>query len=457
MFIRIKREKAIMKKIITSICIVTVLSSLVFAGCGTTNTSVATQSSVAPKETTAQPSESSAASTGKVDDDTFYKEIIDGLDDTQAYAFAPISTTRNALLVTSYVYDNLDGNLAAIDATVYCAGPDGKVMKYGEVASSGTAYPLAVLNDLYLMYGGNHDVSKVYIDTTEGKFITVAHAEVSYDTNGTPTYTWICPDEKYDGIVKDDSKMCSLYEDYGECDVINFTTIGEFTVAEETETEEISEPEMKTYSSKSGWTVEYDASCMNAMEINDHESQFVYMKECAGTNMVIISYLTGADAETVRNKFADNMGENARLSEGIFPGTADTKSFVCEIGDTVADAADVAVAETASSDEKNAEAGNSDKKSSDEKNADAAASGDTTSETESAGAGAEISGSGYYETVITGPYKDGVLVMDIIEHHGIDELMNMTVSDALGVVINSISFGDPVSEETSETAETTAK
>ena len=48
-----------------------------------------------------------------------YEAIISQLKSGQAYAFADIDKDHDALLVTNYIYDNLDGNMAAIEATVY--------------------------------------------------------------------------------------------------------------------------------------------------------------------------------------------------------------------------------------------------------------------------------------------------------------------------------------------------
>lgn len=91
---------------------------------------------------------------------------------------------KDALLVCSGAYDNLDGNMAAIDSTVFIY-KDNEPYEVGKVCSAGTAYPIAV-KDGMLYTGSNHWVCKY---TIEGEKLTlVEKASVTYDSDGNGTY-----------------------------------------------------------------------------------------------------------------------------------------------------------------------------------------------------------------------------------------------------------------------------
>ena len=148
-----------------------------------------------------------------------YNEIISGLSENQYYAFADACEDYDVLLVTDGVYDNLDGNMATIDATVYGLDADGNVIEMGKVMSSGTAYPLAVY-DGCLIYGGNHHVAMSFIK--DGSIITKLDASEEFDTDGNATYYLFDLENQYEGEVDDDSTLMKMYEYYGEATVLNF-------------------------------------------------------------------------------------------------------------------------------------------------------------------------------------------------------------------------------------------
>ena len=68
-------------------------------------------------------------------------------------------------------------------------------MEYGTVMSEGTAYPLAV-KDGYLYFGGNHHMSKEFLDESVSSVMT-----------------------------KDDSHLLSLFGEYGEAKVVGFKVV----------------------------------------------------------------------------------------------------------------------------------------------------------------------------------------------------------------------------------------
>lgn len=72
-----------------------------------------------------------------------FSSVTDTLAAGKHFALANLGG-EEALLVTDYVFDDLEGHMATIIANVYAADPEGNVVDCGSVMSQGTAYPLAV-------------------------------------------------------------------------------------------------------------------------------------------------------------------------------------------------------------------------------------------------------------------------------------------------------------------------
>ncbi len=164
------------------------------------------------------------------DDMARYQTVIDGLQDGQAYGFADISDV-DVLLVADNVYDNLDGNMVAMKADVYCVNGADEVVKYGTVASSDSGYPLYVTADKCLMFGGNHKLTKVYVDIEAGAIITFEEFTETFDADGKAAYHYLSMDEGIDADVEDDSAHGAMLEQYETGTPVNFTTVGEAAAA----------------------------------------------------------------------------------------------------------------------------------------------------------------------------------------------------------------------------------
>jgi hypothetical protein len=156
--------------------------------------------------------------------------VIDGLQDGQAYGFADISDV-DVLLVADNVYDNLDGNMVAMKADVYCINGSDEVVKYGTVESTDSAYPLYVTADKCLMFGGNHKLTKVYVDIEAGAIITFQEFTETFNADGEATYHYLSMDEGIDEDVEDDSAHVAMLEQYETGTPVNFTTVGEAAAA----------------------------------------------------------------------------------------------------------------------------------------------------------------------------------------------------------------------------------
>ena len=155
-----------------------------------------------------------------------YQDFVDGLESGQAYAYASIAGEYDALLVTDYVYD-YDGNglLTGIGATIYCTDKDGNIKEYGNVTSAGTAYPLAVFDDKYLMYGDNHSMNKVYVDVENGSMMTKEYASEVLNDDGSSSYFYMSLDDEFDGEVENGDKLSAMYADKENAVLIYFTVV----------------------------------------------------------------------------------------------------------------------------------------------------------------------------------------------------------------------------------------
>lgn len=167
-----------------------------------------------------------------------YDEIISLLQPEEAYAYVKIKGyDSEVLLVASGAYDNLDGNMAVIDAVPYTKKADGLYTADSMFYSGGTATPLAIDDEGLLYCATHHEVQKlcygengtdipsimvmesVYVDSfddegmpkTVGGFIRVDNTVI--DNDGTE-------------VTPDDVAMFDkMYEDYNNAHVINFTVV----------------------------------------------------------------------------------------------------------------------------------------------------------------------------------------------------------------------------------------
>lgn len=226
-----KLNEKIAKKVLVTILSATLAVGML-AGCGkkeepvtteaeatTENTEVEAVEAEKTEEVVEANQEAEKVTTPFLDDLEKYDSIISTLTEEQYYAFAPIGEDYDALLVADGVYDNGDGNMAAIDAKVYGFGNDGKIYEAGSVWSDGTAYPLAVYENS-IMFGGNHHMAMACV--RDGSVIIEKEADEVFDEQGNATYSY--NEGNIDDIkeVEDDSILKEMYATYGKAIVINF-------------------------------------------------------------------------------------------------------------------------------------------------------------------------------------------------------------------------------------------
>lgn len=155
--------------------------------------------------------------------DTFTQIVDSKLESGMGYANVDFDDT-NVLMVSSGTYDNLDGNMAAIDATIYIY-KDSAPEVLGKVCSGGTAYPMTK-DGKYLYTGSNHWVCK-YVVSDEGIQL-MEKASVEFDSNGGEKYFYESEDAgDYSEIDSDEAEkiMNDLYDEMFAAEIINFDTI----------------------------------------------------------------------------------------------------------------------------------------------------------------------------------------------------------------------------------------
>lgn len=170
---------------------------------------------------------------GYVANGMFSSKLIDSFDSVDEltgilgedkwYATGQLSTSKESfVLVTDGVYDYGNGTMAAINADLYAQNEQGKIVKYGQLESSGTAYPLMV-SDEYIFYAGPHHISKMYIDESCSALLTKESATEIYDEKGKPTYYYFSLEDGFAGKVENDREYERLFSEYGKAEVVHFT------------------------------------------------------------------------------------------------------------------------------------------------------------------------------------------------------------------------------------------
>ncbi|WP_026507896.1 hypothetical protein [Butyrivibrio sp. MC2013] len=151
--------------------------------------------------------------------DTFTQIVDRKLEDGMGYDNVRIGE-EDVLLVSSGCFDN-DGNgqMAAIDSTIYMYTDDSIVM-IGKVTCGGTAYPLCV-KDGYLICGANHWISKSTIK--DGKLLLVDESWAEFSEDGEDAYY------HYD-VEKDEVSVVSEEEFWKSFDILEDAELIEYAV-----------------------------------------------------------------------------------------------------------------------------------------------------------------------------------------------------------------------------------
>ncbi len=153
--------------------------------------------------------------------DTFTQIVDRKLSAGMGYANEKIGDT-DVFFVSSGTYDNLDGNIAAIDATMFVYNDEGPY-EIGKVACGGTAYPLAI-QDGKLFAAGGHWISTYTVE--DNQLVMTERASVEFDTDGNDSYSLESTDGMIDDAAKAESRYNELFEEYEKATIIGFSTVG---------------------------------------------------------------------------------------------------------------------------------------------------------------------------------------------------------------------------------------
>ena len=219
-----------MKTKLITLLIATALTASIISGCGKTTvedsgagaTNVESAAENDTKDTTAEAAENITDSSDSSKSNT-YEELVASLHAGQSYAYAPICQGGDALLVTSYTYDDLEGHIATYEATIFIE-KDGTLEKVTTVQTAGTAYPIAVAKDNSLILSNRNSIQKGYVDKETGKYVITAEASIDYTNVEAEEYHNYQKDVS--DVPTDSSVYDMLSEDYGNSEILSFTSAG---------------------------------------------------------------------------------------------------------------------------------------------------------------------------------------------------------------------------------------
>lgn len=121
------------------------------------------------------------------------------------------------ILGTDDVYDNLDGSMTTIWATLYCLSEDG-LKEIGEISSGGTAYPLQYdQTGIYLC--SNHAGNRLRINTKTWELEIAERAAVEYSEDLQERYYYERDGEIHDS---DEEEFVMFFEQCSDAVVMDF-------------------------------------------------------------------------------------------------------------------------------------------------------------------------------------------------------------------------------------------
>lgn len=157
--------------------------------------------------------------TSKVSVPQRFSSVTDTLSVGKHFALIDLGDDEDALLITDYVYDDLEGHMATIMAQVYAMNSDGNVVDCGSVISQGTAYPLAVKNGK-LFTAGHRFIHKYTLKC--GELTEAGDLLEVLDSLGDPLRYVIDGDMV---CLPGDSLVVAAYNELAEAEVLSFSPV----------------------------------------------------------------------------------------------------------------------------------------------------------------------------------------------------------------------------------------
>ncbi len=138
------------------------------------------------------------------------------------------------------------------------------------------------------------------------------------------------------------------------------------------------------YTHENGWSVRYNPSCIT-VNGGGPITTFVYTADCPGTCMITVTYDVNKNGKEAADELAKRWGDEAVVSECIFPATEDVNGFYVD-------------------------------------------------------AHPGQIGPGFYESAYVRDYLDGYLMFEFTDHVSGDDAIDIPVSDTLSAIIDSLQF-----------------
>lgn len=169
-----------------------------------------------------------------------YDEIVGLLEGDEAYAYVNVlGYDGQVLMISEFAYDNGDGNMASVEATIYSKKSDGRCTADSIVYTGGTATPIAIDDDGVIITATHLSVEKqCYGDNGTDEpaimYLESISAE-SFDDDGNfvdisgflRTDNTLIDDEITDIASDDVAAIDAAFADYYNAHVVNFTNISE--------------------------------------------------------------------------------------------------------------------------------------------------------------------------------------------------------------------------------------
>lgn len=178
-----------------------------------------TSSADATEETTDEASEESTLPAS-------YEDLIEALHAGQSYAYAPIIEGEDALLVTSYTYDDLEGHMASVEATIYVLGSSNTVEKVTTIQCGGTAYPIAITSDNYIITASNDSIKKAYVEKSSGSYVIAQESEVEFYSDEDGYYHDYSQENGETEFTTDSEFFDELFNEYWDAETLSFEAAG---------------------------------------------------------------------------------------------------------------------------------------------------------------------------------------------------------------------------------------
>lgn len=182
-----------------------------------------------------------------------------------------------------------------------------------------------------------------------------------------------CGDASATTTINDAETPTSASADAGYVDALNEEAATEDVVINDEE-----------YVNANNWSVRYDPSVITINE-GGPVTTFVYTGDCAGTCMITTTYGVDNDGKGAAEDLAKSWGDQATVSDVIFPGTEDVQAYYVD-----------------------------------------AVPGQL--------------GPGMYQSAYVRDYMDGYLIFECTDHMSGDDEIDTPVSDALAGIIDSLKF-----------------